>query len=33
MPAALYILLGFMAGLLTMTVISLYRYLLKIIHQ
>ena len=33
MPAILYVLLGFMAGLLTMIVISLYKYLAKIMHQ
>jgi len=31
MPAMAMILVGFMAGLLTMTIVNLYKYVLKII--
>jgi hypothetical protein len=33
MPAMLYILVGFMAGLFVMMVISMYRYLFRILHR
>jgi hypothetical protein len=33
MPAMAMILVGFMAGLLTMTIVNLYKYVLKIISS